>query len=122
MLVFVYGTLRWGQRAHSVIDLAGGQLMASNTKTVDPHFRMYDLGAFPCVVQVGPGGTHIHGEVYRVTGKGMQILDELEGYPWHYNRALIMTESNHYANMYVYEWEPNHLPFIESGDWVEWVT
>ncbi len=83
--VFVYGTLKNGQRnAHF---LQGARFMGAHV--TEQLYSMYEFGTFPAVC---PDGEHaIHGEVYLVSGRQFKLLDELEWYPHFYQRIEIPT-------------------------------
>jgi len=50
-------------------------------------YTLYDLGAFPAVVE--GGNTGIVGEVFEVDGLTLMNLDALESHPQFYRRKLI---------------------------------
>jgi gamma-glutamylcyclotransferase (GGCT)/AIG2-like uncharacterized protein YtfP len=84
-LVFVYGSLRRGQRHHRLL---GGSRLLGLHRTA-PGYTMIDLGAYPGVVD--DGQTAVTGEVYRVSGACLRVLDWFEGCPAHYRRTAIAT-------------------------------
>jgi gamma-glutamylcyclotransferase (GGCT)/AIG2-like uncharacterized protein YtfP len=85
-LVFVYGTLRRGQRNHYM--LRSSPFLGMHV--TEPCYTMLDLGSYPAVVR--GGHCAISGELYRVTPPTLATLDELEDYPDRYDRAVITTE------------------------------
>ena len=84
-LVFVYGSLRRGQRHHRLLD--GCRLLGVHRTT--PAYTMVDLGAYPGVFEGGQ--TPVTGEVYRVSRARLGALDRFEGCPAHYRRAALAT-------------------------------
>lgn len=78
--VFVYGSLLKGFGNHQMLTQDGAKFL-SITRTTG-NFTMYDLGGFPAVVdkRTSKSATHIRGEVYLVTDRGLRALDCLEGY------------------------------------------
>jgi gamma-glutamylcyclotransferase (GGCT)/AIG2-like uncharacterized protein YtfP len=83
--LFVYGTLKRGQRHH---DLLSGPAFIGEAVT-EPRFRLHDCGPYPCLVEVADNGTAIHGEVYLVDAATLDRLDALEAVPHLYERRTI---------------------------------
>lgn len=110
-LVFAYGTLRLGQHNHS--RLHGSRFLGV---CLSPHaFTLLRVGNFPAAVEAGTQS--ITGEVYAVGGHRLSALDELEGYPNFFDRAIIDTRFGP-SWMYVYQRATGHEPRILSGDWL----
>lgn len=108
--VFVYGTLRRGERNHSLL---------ADARWLDGHrtaacYTLLDLGAYPGVV--AGGRTAIVGEVYAITQATLAQLDKLEDYPREYYRERIPTRHGP-AWMYVYRHPVPGVSVIASGDW-----
>ena len=83
--VFVYGTLKLGQRN----DYFLREAERIGSFTTEARYSMYDFGDYPAVCL---GGNHaVEGEVYQVNRSQFQALDELEWYPRFYQRAEIST-------------------------------
>ena len=74
-LVFVYGTLKRGhQRNH----LFANQTFVGPATTA-ANYRMYDLGDYPGLIELGPGaGDRIQGEIYQVDPNCLRQLDKIE--------------------------------------------
>jgi gamma-glutamylcyclotransferase (GGCT)/AIG2-like uncharacterized protein YtfP len=83
--LFVYGTLKRGQRHH---DLLSGQPFLGEA-TTEPHFRLHDCGPYPCLVEVPVNGIAVRGEVYLVDAATLDRLDALEDVPHLYERRMI---------------------------------
>jgi gamma-glutamylcyclotransferase (GGCT)/AIG2-like uncharacterized protein YtfP len=82
-ILFVYGTLKRGQRNHGLMREARylGEAVTA------PLYTLLDLGPFPGMI---PGGsTPIHGELYEVGPGLLARLDRHEGVPRFYVRAPI---------------------------------
>lgn len=96
--IFVYGTLKRGQRnAHY---MRGARYIGSHV--TEKIYSMYEFGAFPAVCR---GGRHaIRGEIYRVSDQHFGILDAFESYPEFYQRIEIPTRWGD-AWMYIVEYE-----------------
>ncbi|TNF89380.1 MAG: gamma-glutamylcyclotransferase [Gammaproteobacteria bacterium] len=92
--VFVYGTLKRGQRNAHFMHGARylGQHLTSKI------FSMYEFGGFPAVCERGRHA--ISGEVYQVDDHHFRRLDDLEWYPHFYQRIEIPTNWGH-AWMYI---------------------
>jgi gamma-glutamylcyclotransferase (GGCT)/AIG2-like uncharacterized protein YtfP len=109
-LVFVYGTLKRGEKNHHWLQGASWQGEAELIGVV-----LHDLGPFPMAV-VGEG--RINGEVYAVEANGLARLDELEGYPRLYDRQVLNLNDGREA--WVYLGRPRqvrHAPVVTDGCW-----
>jgi len=85
MLIFVYGTLKRGERNHDVLD--DSEFVSE--ATTEALYLLYDRGAYPCMVKA-ECGKNIKGEVYRVSDETLKRLDSLEGVGYGlYERARI---------------------------------
>jgi len=111
-LVFVYGTLLFGECNHR--HLTGARLIGA--ATTRPAFRLYDLGPFPGLVA---GGTDaISGEVYAVDEATLATLDRLEGHPRFYRRAsLVLADGAHVETYLLTPEQVAGHPVIASGNW-----
>ena len=103
-LVFVYGTLKRGEKNHHWLEGASWQGEAELSGVL-----LHDLGPFPMAV-VGEG-TAI-GEVYAVEGSGLARLDELEGYPRLYDRRPLPLADGRSA--WVYLGRPNQVRYVSA--------
>ncbi|MFI5302134.1 MAG: gamma-glutamylcyclotransferase [Polyangiales bacterium] len=110
--IFVYGSLRSGERNHGVL---GGALCIGDART-EPRFTLHDLGAFPGLV--AGGASHVHGDVYAVDAGTLAALDRLEGHPRYYRRAPIRLEDGREVETYLLTArQVVGCPIVESGDW-----
>ena len=125
-LVFVYGTLRKGQRANHYLEtsqfLDEGRLDGYN---------IYDLGSYPGVKKYEGFPSRVKGEVYEVSSKWIPILDRYEGCRpndpeqslylraqvdvWLVNRLAKVRD----VWVYVYNNPVDHCQIIPSGDWLK---
>lgn len=110
-LVFVYGTLRQGQTHHHL--LASADFLGFHATL--PIYNLYDLGAYPAVVE---GHHTITGEVYSIDDDTLTTLDQLEDVPVAYRRELIETPFGQ-AWMYLYQEASQLEVLISSGDWCQ---
>ena len=92
--VFVYGTLKRGQRNfHQMRDAA----FVGEHVTV-ARYTMFCFDTYPAVCL--NGSSAITGEVFRVSAPRLRALDRFEGHPEYYRRIQIDTEHGR-AWMYV---------------------
>lgn len=118
-LVLVYGTLREG--------MSNSRLLQGSTKVLDMNlnnFKMYDVGAFPCVVPA-ENKTGIYVEMYEVNRSTLQRLDHLEGVPNMYRREVVAQCDIGYGNqdVYMYIWNSGteRMNEIPDGDYVQYI-
>ena len=108
--VFVYGTLKRGQRNACFLEHAeflGDHITAE-------YYWMYEFEDYPAVCI--DGGHAIHGEIYRVDDGQFAALDELEWHPRFYQRILIPTDFGE-AWMYIVRPELCHGKRKLKGRW-----
>lgn len=108
----VYGTLRDGEYNHD--RMKGAEYIGTYRI---PGFQMRTNGWFPYAIPVS--GKKLVVELYSLTPEILGRIDDIEGYPLHYDRKLIDV-ANHCAWIYI----PRHIALItsgtkpiESGDW-----
>lgn len=109
-LVFVYGSLRRGQRNHHFL---GASRFLGMHKTA-PDYTMLVVGAYPGVIARGQHS--IVGEIYRVSAATLAQLDLLEECPEAYERKRIVTSAGR-AWMYLYRHATGAEPVVHGGDW-----
>jgi gamma-glutamylcyclotransferase (GGCT)/AIG2-like uncharacterized protein YtfP len=117
--VFVYGTLRRGERN----DIARYRPLPIFVGEASVDGRLYDLGAYPGVV-LG-AGRRVVGEVYRITAEVEAALDILEevkadGSGEYRKRDVPVVLGKQTLRCLVYEIHPERLVgryLIASGDW-----
>jgi len=110
-LLFVYGSLKRGQRAHHLLQGLPwlGQAWLAGA-------CLHDLGPFPMAV-LGEG--RIHGELYGVGEADLAALDGYEGAPRLYQRYWLSLEDGRSA--WVYLGRPHqvrHVAPLASGRWL----
>ncbi|MBZ0120715.1 MAG: gamma-glutamylcyclotransferase [Sandaracinaceae bacterium] len=110
--VFVYGSLRRGERANGFLADA---MFVGLARTV-PGFTLYDLGAFPAMVQTGEGS--VLGELYDVDDATLARLDRYEGHPHFYLRQPITLEHGGRAEAYLLQVDQVcGTAIVCEGDW-----
>ncbi len=94
--IFVYGTLKRGKRANSL--LSDAKFIGSGTVS---GYEMYMVSDYPGVVR---GEGRVKGEVYEVDGETLKRLDEYEGVPILYERIeeAVELEDGRKVRAYLY--------------------
>ena len=83
--IFVYGTLKRGQRNHHFLR---DQKFLADAQT-ESRYRLYDTGRHPALVNDAGNGIAVQGEVWQVSEETLQKLDEYEGVPEYFSRRPI---------------------------------
>jgi gamma-glutamylcyclotransferase (GGCT)/AIG2-like uncharacterized protein YtfP len=73
-LLFVYGTLKRGCSNHALLAC---QQFLREVRT-PPHYRLYDCGPYPGMVQDAQGGVAVRGEIWQIDEDAFARLDEFE--------------------------------------------
>ena len=109
--LFVYGTLRRGERAHNLLEKA----QALGDARTAPSYQLVNLGPYPIMVAGGP--TSVIGELYGVSRGLLRQLDSYEADDYH--RRPITLEDGSTAEAYLGEPDLMHAGRpIPSGDWL----
>ena len=129
-LVAVYGTLRRGQGNHCILSRTTAPLLV--TERTQEHFNMFTNwshgGGYPFIVPVKTSNSskNVVIEVYEVDEYTLERLDQLEGYPHHYDRKLTPTSV---GEAWIYFQSKAMLKArgdtrksvrIFHGDWIDW--
>lgn len=117
--IFIYGTLRQGQRAHHLMQGAMFQGKATTSG------RLVHVDEYPGLIACDD--QQVTGELYLVSDQLLIELDRYEGCfesPPHYLRqetsVLLENGEKQSAQAYVFQLLEPHHEEIESGDWVQW--
>lgn len=95
--------------------MIGGSHFMRNARTA-PLFDLADLGEYPAMLE--GGHTSIEGELYEISTQLFPALDEFEGVPDLFRRAIIELEDGSHAFAYLYSaGDLQNTPRIESGSW-----
>jgi len=116
MKLFVYGTLRKGCGNHEHF-LRGKEPLCVDMLT---NFKMYNLGAFPAIVESTDKNDYVVVEIYEINDAELKAIDRLEGYPRFYNRKEVSTVTGNTGFVY-YQTEDKAEAYwvhIPGGDWV----
>ena len=111
-VVFVYGTLMRGERAHSFLN--GARFLGEYTLA---DYALYNLGWYPGIRQ--KAGSRVFGEAYEVDAAMLKEMDRYEGEASLYHRTPVHVQNDDCvidALAYVYAREISDR-LIESGSW-----
>lgn len=113
--MFVYGTLRQGQRYHDMLQDLGASFV-STARTVPGYTMVNYHDQYPAVT---PGGkTAVVGEVYDIDSRHLPALDEFEEVPSLYQRSRVrMACGAELAAYLMPSWRTQDYPVIPTGDW-----
>lgn len=107
--IAVYGSLRKGCTNHHY--LHEGKYLGTDRIG---GWQMYSNGSFPYVRK---GDGKITTEVYEVSRETLARIDELEGYPLHYDRKIV--ETGHGKSwLYFVKEVPAGCIHLPDGDWI----
>lgn len=118
-LLFLYGTLKSGQRLNSSY-LAHGEAIC-DAKTFAEYQLFDNHGAFPYMIHAATGlGNIIQGEVWLIDDITLKGIDNLEGTAqnW-YKRELVELQDFDIVGVetYIYQGEVRGLPECKDGVW-----
>ena len=117
-LLFVYGTLRRGERA----DLGREEIRCTFLGEDHINGKIYNVGTFPGLIaeamHFDPGKPFVTGDVFRLRDESIiSQLDHYEGYPHLYNRIETETAKGLHVWAYTYNHDVTEERLILSGDW-----
>lgn len=110
IVLFVYGTLKRGQRNHHL--LADQQFIRAATTL--PHFRLFDSGPYPCMVR-DSAGIAIQGELWQVDESARPRLDDLEAAPILFRLEEIAVQG-HAGPVFAYLFNLDVSSYQDSGE------
>ena len=116
ILIFVYGTLLFGEPNHYLL-LDSEFVCKANTT---PNYKLVDVnGYFPAMVS--DGKTAVKGEVYNINKRTLSRIDRLEGYPDFYKRIEINLQNKMMVKTYLLDLNNSgSCSRIYCGDWRVW--
>ncbi len=117
-LVFVYGTLKKGQRNHHILETGNAKFIGA-TVTKEEKFLMHVFESVSSPGKFTPGvflngAGKISGELYEVNSKTLCELDRLEGLGEKYDRMSVILSNDMQAWIYI-ERAGNRSPQNNSG-------
>lgn len=110
-VLFVYGTLKRGERNHRLI---GDQQFLGPAVTA-PKYRVFDLGPYPGLVPDSASGLSVAGELWDVSACALGELDDFEGVPDLFDRRVIEVIGTD-RRVEAYLWVRAVPPAAPSGD------
>jgi gamma-glutamylcyclotransferase (GGCT)/AIG2-like uncharacterized protein YtfP len=121
-LLFVYGTLRRGERA----DLSKHEKEFGVTYLGEDRINglIYNMGSYPGLkvgdpLEFDSLQPSVVGDVFRIENKSIiTLLDHYEGYPYLYNRTEVPTEGDQLVWVYTYNGEVSDGQLLPAGDWI----
>lgn len=115
-LVFVYGTLMRGRKAHGLLEAHGARFLGE--AGLDG-YALYDLGAFPGIVP--EDGAVVRGEAYLLSLQGLADADRYEGEGSLFSRVKediqITGGVRVPADVYVYRHSVAGMKKLPAGQW-----
>ena len=116
--IFVYGTLRRGERAHHLL-LGASFLGEARTEA---GYALIDLGAYPGLVRAVSG--QVVGEIYEIDARRLVEIDAYEGHPVLFRRVELGLDGSGAgattrAEGYLYTGNPADGTRLDGGDWRE---
>lgn len=126
-LIFVYGTLRNGERRslgdHNEVTAFGQDKVQG---------ALYDLGWYPGIKLITTGPKQhefdpdlpaVHGDLFKVVDESItDILDGYEGHPTLFRRRRMFTANAKLVWVYEYQNEVSDNFIIPGGDWCNRIT
>lgn len=97
MLLFVYGTLKRGERNHRLL---ADQRFVGAAATA-PGYRLFDLGPYPAMAADADSGP-VRGELFSVSACAADELDDFEGVPDLFDRRRVELADGATAWAYLY--------------------
>ena len=120
-LIFIYGTLRRGGRAHGLMLGADFQCLATTSG------RIVHIDQYPGLILDTENS--VTGELYLANEDLIHELDQYEGCfespPLYLREEVTATDENgktHQAQTYVFQRLEPHHEEIQSGDWIKWIN
>jgi gamma-glutamylaminecyclotransferase len=110
-IVFLYGTLKRGLRNHFLVadEEFRGEVVT------EPHYRVIDLGPYPGLIADMADGLAVRGELWAVSERCLERLDEFEGVPGLFTRESVSIVGQT-EEVFAYFWNRSIPPDVPSGD------
>jgi gamma-glutamylcyclotransferase (GGCT)/AIG2-like uncharacterized protein YtfP len=106
-LIFVYGTLKRGQKANHLL---GKRRFEREARTL-PNYRLLDLGDHPGLIEVEGAGVAVKGELWWIYPAAFPDLDAYEGAHNDYGRRPIaIQDCNESVIAYFFLGDQSDLP------------
>jgi gamma-glutamylcyclotransferase (GGCT)/AIG2-like uncharacterized protein YtfP len=113
-MAFVYGPVKRGGALHH--RLAPAELVGA---AVLPGFRMFQVGAAPCIIPSPRPDDEVRGEVWRISEHQLRILDLVEGGAYRRTQGVARLEDGSRVEVVTWAWAFSEFGLrpIPSGDW-----
>lgn len=113
LLLFVYGTLKRGERNHPLLM---DEKYLGDTST-SPDYLLVDLGTYPGMVEKPHEGFSVKGELFEIPYKLIIELDKIEDAPFLFNLQLITLADGSKAFAYLYKQRILGAGILSEGVW-----
>ena len=113
LLLFVYGTLKRGERNHPLLM---DEKYLGDTGT-SPNYLLVDLGRYPGMVKKPHGGFSVQGELFEIPYKLILELDKIEDAPFLFNLEPITLADGSKAFSYLYKQSIEGGRILSEGVW-----
>lgn len=114
--IFVYGTLKRGFHAHGLMQNAPAAFLREATTA--PRFQLYDIGAFPGLVEDESLEGGVKGELFEVPEAALKDLDRYECVSRGlFRRGEVELEDGSKSLAYFFNMSLEGAHRIESGVW-----
>lgn len=121
--LFVYGTLRKGQRADLNANANKFSVQFLGEDSINGH--IFHLGGYPGLKLIGPDPLIfdvalpiVKGEAFYIQNASAgALLDAYECYPYLYNRTIVQSQKGRILWVYTYNGLMSSDQLIETGDW-----
>lgn len=113
LLLFVYGTLKRGQRNHPI--LLGEKYLGD--AITSPNYTLVDLGDYPGMIEKPFGGLAVRGEIFEIPSELLIELDKIEDSPSLFNLEPITLADGSSAFSYMYKQSIEGARILSEGVW-----
>jgi gamma-glutamylcyclotransferase (GGCT)/AIG2-like uncharacterized protein YtfP len=113
LLLFVYGTLKRGEKNHHAMEDA---IYLGDIQT-SPDYLLVDLGPYPGMVEKQQEGFSVQGELFEIPYKLKIELDKIEDAPFLFNLELITLADGSKAFAYLYKQSILEARMLSDGVW-----
>jgi len=111
--LFVYGTLKRGERNHPVL-INSNYLKPASTS---PNYQLFDLGPYPGMIETPQSGLSILGEFFEIHSNLISELDAIEGAPTLFELNPITLNDGTLAFSYLYKRDTSDARLITTCNW-----
>ena len=113
LLLFVYGTLKRGERNHHA--LVNAHYL--NESCTSPDYLLVDLGPYPGMVEKPQEVFSVQGELFEIPYKLIIELDKIEDAPFLFNLEPITLANGSKAFAYLYKQSIAGKKILSEGMW-----